>query len=423
MLLLSAGLTRGNPDLPALALDFKQAQLDSRINFSRASQATDVVGGTLTSYALDAPRNSPSNGLLLEEARTNTVRNSAGNGSVAGVVGSGGSLPTNWLVNSTAGLNTEMVGTGVANGFAYARVRVYGTASSTSYRLGFELNSATVAAQGQIWTGSFYARVAAGSLSNITTVQARLRENEVSTAELGSTTADMTVNGGGFMRGIATRTLNNASTARVSLEARLVVVSGQAVDVTLDLAAAQLEQGAFATSYIPTSGAAATRAADSASCALPALISGNSSEGSLQAVACLGNGVNAAAVVSPVIAQVEAASGNSNRHAVGIAANSGVGAAQTITSGTAQSDLTGASWAALSSHSVAYGWRSNDMAFCQSGGAVATDTLSTAGMPASLSLLRLGCAAAGDGYFNGWLQMVRVWPRRLSNDQLRALTA
>lgn len=423
MLLLSAGLTRGNSDLPALALDFKQAQLDSRISFSRASQATDVVDGALVSYALDTPRQSPANGMLLEEARTNNVRNSAGNGSVLGVVGTGGSLPTNWLINSAAGLSTEIVGTGVANGFSYVRVRVYGTASATSYRLGFELNSATVAAQGQIWTGSFYAKLHAGSLSNITAVQARVRENEVSTAELGSTTADMSINADGFTRGIATRTLNNASTARVSLEVRLVVVSGQAIDITLDLAAAQLEQGAFATSYIPTSGVAATRAADSATCALPTLISENSGEGSVLAVARLGYGVNAAATPSPVVAQLEAAGGGANSHAVGIAASSGLGCGQTITSGTAQSDLTGASWPALSTQSMAYGWRTNDMALCQSGGAVATDTLSAAGMPTSLSLLRLGSSSASEGYFNGWLQVVRVWPRRLSNDQLKALTA
>jgi hypothetical protein len=63
-------------------------------------------------------------------------------------------------------------------------------------------------------------------------------------------------------RAAHTRALNNASTAFVATRFDVSVTSGVAVDFTLRIGLPQLEQGAFSTSAIPTTTAAATRAAD-----------------------------------------------------------------------------------------------------------------------------------------------------------------
>jgi hypothetical protein len=174
---LASRITRLAGDSPSLALDLARSSLDGRLSFSRASGATDVIDGVLTTYATDAPRCSASNGLLIEEARTNSLRNAAGGGSTAGVVGSGGALPTNWAIEQTAGLTTQVVGTGTANGFSYVRLSISGTPTATAWQLRFESNTQVGAAQNQSWSASLYAALSGGALTNISSVDVRCAES------------------------------------------------------------------------------------------------------------------------------------------------------------------------------------------------------------------------------------------------------
>lgn len=418
---LNTRVTRSSGDPPALALDFRQSQLDGRLSFSRASTGTDVVAGVLTSYGVDAPRLSPANGLLLEEARTNSLRNSLGSGAVAGVVGSGGSLPTNWGMGQQAALSTEVVGTGTRNGFSYVRLRISGTPDGSVYAVIFEGVTQVVAAQAEVWCASFYAMLAAGSLSNVAAVNIRLDERSSAGSTLATSRAALAgLNSAAFVRAQVVRTLTNAATARLTASVDLTLTAGQAIDVTLDIAAPQLELGAFATSFVPTSGAAATRAADL--CSMGATSWANNSEGTIWAEAVSGDGINTAASISPRVLQLETAGGSNDSHSLRRNAADSRAQARSITGGANLSILTTNVWDNLTTLRMAYAYRHNDMAFIATGGTLQTDSSSPEGMPTPLSVLRLGAAAGSSGFFNGWLRGVRYWPRRLSNEQIRAVT-
>lgn len=257
--LQTAGILGG--DSLALSMNFLTGALDSHITYARASAATDIIGGVLTDFASGNPRISTQNGLLIEHASTNSLRNSEAQGATVGVLGSGGALPTNWSVSSAAGLTTEVVATGTSNGFNYVRVKISGTPTGTTYALLFDGTTQVTAAQNDKWAASLYALLNAGSMTNITSVNARLDERDAAGALLAATSAPFSLTSS-FTRAVAKRTMASASTGRVTADLHLALTIGLAVDITLDLAAPQLELNGVATSYIRTTGAAATRARD-----------------------------------------------------------------------------------------------------------------------------------------------------------------
>jgi hypothetical protein len=244
----------------------------SLVTFTRASDGTYVdSAGVIQTAAVDVPRfdhnptTGESLGLLVEEQRTNSIRNNTMVGTVAGTPGT---VPTNWAAIAQAeGLTREIIGTGASNGITYIDIKYSGTTTDgTSVNLAFDGNAAIAALTGQSWTSSAYVTVVGGSLANITNALIRAVERTAVGSFVGSTDVSFASANGALSlnRFSVTRTLG-ATAGAVQGAIFLGMASGVAIDITLRIGLPQLEHGAFATSVIPTTTAAVTRSADVAS--------------------------------------------------------------------------------------------------------------------------------------------------------------
>ena len=230
------------------------------------------------------PTTGESLGLLVEEARTNSIRN---NTMVGAVAGTPGSTPTNWAASTTnAELTSQIIGVGSESGISYIDVKISGTVTaSRSFDLNFEQVGSIAALSGQTWTQSVYLRQVGGSQSNIAAIY--LQANTYTAAIAYLTTpwlTAVTVGSGSLItqRFTAGNALTGATTAYIAPFLKISTATTGAVDFTIRIGLPQLEQGAFATSVIPTTTAAATRSADVASIGSSAFTSFyNQSEGTM----------------------------------------------------------------------------------------------------------------------------------------------
>ncbi len=235
--------------------------------FTRASIATYYdSAGVLQTAASGAPRfdfdpvTHTAKGILLEEARTNSIRNSNQNGAAIGA------FPTNWSCALFDGLSCSVVGVGTESGMPYVDVRMNGTvvASPTNSNLAifFESTTQIGAASGQSWTLSVPVTLQAGVGQNILL---QIEERTAAGALLSSSATIAAPPQTGALvanRLSLVRTLNQGTTARVSGSIRFFYTANQVVDMTLRIGMPQLEQGAFPTSYIPTTSSSVTRAVE-----------------------------------------------------------------------------------------------------------------------------------------------------------------
>jgi hypothetical protein len=199
--------------------------------------------------------------LLLEPQRTNSIRNSTMVGAVAG---SPGTLPTNWN-SSPAGLTQTVVGIGTENGLPYIDLRFNGMATGTELLVSTETINQIVAANAQAWTNSFYLRLIAQPNPPVSIYLNITERTSAGSFVTSGNSAGISVTSS-LNRFSFVRTLSGGATVG-AVQPRLGVTLTLAAtyDFTIRIAAPQMELGAYATTFIPTTTAAVTRLADVAS--------------------------------------------------------------------------------------------------------------------------------------------------------------
>ena len=420
------GGVRNTASLPpgaSLDLSFMQpGTLDPLLTFTRASTGTYFDStGTMQTAAINQPRwdydpiTLALRGLLLEDARTNGIRNSTMQGAIPG---SPGTLPTNWFLGGSPAVTPQVVGTGTENGIPYVDLRFVGTTTAIQVQVLPETTNIITAANGQAWTNSIYIRLVAGTLNGIGNVQlltaeataagALVRTNTgptvvPTTAPLASQRMvySVTLTGGGTVGAVYSRITWNVS-------------NGVAIDATFRIGAPQMEQGAFPTSYIPTTTVAVTRAIDS--CLIPpgnmGFFTGSPggswfAEFMFMATAPSNARIigrpDTAGGVSPLL--LTAARAGSQNDGTGVATTN-AGAVNTVTKGAST-------------------WAAGQAKVCLNGGAVASSAVLATGYgvftTSGVRFLSVGAALSADNT-SGWLRRGGYWPRVLADAEMQQVT-
>jgi hypothetical protein len=269
---------------PSLSINFARSQtLDPRITFTRTTSGTRVgPDGYIEVIPADQPRfdfdpvTGECLGLLIEELRTNDIRNSTMQGAVAATPGTS---PTYWTMGTSAGgLSREITGVGEENGIPYIDVRWYGTATANpvSYLPFWPDGINTTNSPGTYtsrYTFSSYVKVVSGTVPSSTTFilvmtnadsgSIGLDEYKVSTIISNSSVPTGNLIDNRFA--LTNTDFSNTNTAYFKPYYQWDVPNGTSFDVTIRIGLPQMEEGSFMTSVIPTSGSTVTRTADNAS--------------------------------------------------------------------------------------------------------------------------------------------------------------
>jgi hypothetical protein len=179
---------------------------------------------------------------------------------------------------------------------------------------------------------------------------------------------------------------------------------------------AQLEAGAFATSYIPTVASQVTRAADSAS-----MIGNNFARWYNQTQgAFMVEGDTAKPTTVVATAQLVTASDGTanNSHRIRYI-TAGIDAV-TVVGGATQVDTNEVGYTVNVPAKVVYAYLVNDYGFAVNGGAVQTVTSATVPV---VNSLQLGGFVANATPLNGHLRRFAYYPRRLANTELQGITS
>jgi hypothetical protein len=270
MSILSQFKQSQNTDFPNVrpSLDLRFAltkKLDPRITFTRGSTGTYFGSdGIMRIAGVNEPRfdhnpiTGQSLGLLVEEQKTNLVRNNTAQGAV---VGTPGTNPTNsYFFIAPSGITREITSIGTENGITYFDVRYYGV-SASSGELSWvpQTGTNTPITGGQVVSASAYLKVVSGTFANITNLTVRILDYNGASylAESSTAVSASSLQSSTLARYSHTRT-TGASANGVVFSISFNKNSAGPVDITLRIGMPQIELGPEPTSVIPNSSVSST---------------------------------------------------------------------------------------------------------------------------------------------------------------------
>src|SRR5215469_2945853 len=409
-----AAVSIAAPDLNVPLLD--GSQLPAGWSFTRGTVGTYFDNtGTLQTAAVNVarydydPASLLPKGLLRESQVANQIRN---NSMVGAVVGTPGTLPTNWSYLNLRGLTSSIVDTATVNGIFTIAIRFNGTpTSSGSVQIALDTSTQIAGSNGQTWTISEFLAIAAGNMSNISGVYPSYNEN---TAGGGFLTAHLPVPAFVAISTTLTRfnfsaTNTNASTAVLWPFVNFGVTNGLPVDITLRIGMPQLELGAFASSVIATSGVAVTRQIESIN--FPGGGAVNPAQGTILCEFDYGPGDQSAVAQVPLILW-----DGTNNNRIALRADVAAFSSQVTVSTVNLAFLT------MQPKPVFTGFGPHPVKIAHSYGpaghlAAAMGVLATASVavPSGLSAFTVGT-------YTGWLRRIAYWATPFTPAQLQALT-
>lgn len=354
-------------------------------------------------------------GVLIEESRTNSIRNNSMQGAAAGTPGT---LPTNWSASVAGGLTRTVVGTGTANGIEYIDVRVQGTTTDTSLALSLNLDGAAViaASVGQNWTQSAFISVTSGTLTGVSSITYSIQERTAGSGLNFKTSSDFKSSLSAVVsRPTFATTLTDATVAFIYPAIWVASTgSGVAIDITLRIGWPQLELGAFATSPIRTTSSSATRAADAITIDPKysfftqgsAYVEWEEALGPISATRYLWS--------------MRVDGNNAIRSAITIGNKAQFEHLQT---GTTVAVTSSNNVAAINTYKMASAWNASDMRMSTTASLDASiKSASVAGAPVGTPVVSVGSNNGGT-YPNQYIRRLTFYPRKLTDTELGALVA
>lgn len=406
-----------------MRLDFRRESLDSRITATRASTKTyfDYAGTMRTAAINEFPREyDPSTlvclGRSFWEARTNLLTYSQEFDNAAWVKADA-TVTANAVTAPDGTLTADRI-VETATTAAHKLTQVATTTNTSPLTLSIfikagERTTATLAIQeSSPFTRYSYA------LFDLSAVSVGAVTNN---GGAGTSSASIVSVGNGWCRCSLTTTLGGVAASCLS-NVFIGAIGGYAGDITkgVYLWGSQLEAGATPTPYIPTTSAAATRAADVVSMTSTNFSSWyNQTEGTFLATAMVPY-LDAAGTNRRTF---DVTDGTANNRMGSVHANQG-GVTRLlclgVTGGVAQFDLNSGDASGNTTdgtfNSSVFTYKLNDFAASHRGNTVLTDV---SGIVPTVNQINIGSLIGSLTFHNGFISRITYWPARLSNTDLQ----
>lgn len=410
---------------PSLLLDFANSKtLDNRITFTRASTGTYTgYDGLIKSAATNAPRfdfdptTGECKGLLIEEARTNLLTYSEQFDNAAWTK-IGSTITANATTAPDGTLTADKLIESTANTAHYMDYMSIVTLTNVNLTFSFYFKVAEK-------TNQFYVQIYNSVASDSISLRIDLQLKTLVTLSQGTATvtaANIVNIGNDWFRASITVIPSSANSGSL-YTVRFAFLKNDNSNFTytgdgtsgIYIWGAQLEVGAFPTSYIPTTSAQATRAADVA-----VMTGTNFSSWYRQDEGTVVTNVSVTqSVADSNILSIDDGTYN-NRIALYIGGSGTVYNPFIVTNASVIAVLTqSAAYSPITNNLLATAYKLNDFSAVLTGHTPVTDT---SGTPPVVSLMNIGANSAGSVKLNGTIANLSFYPKRLTNAELQAIS-